>query len=165
MSYFSSGKNERDVRAANGAGNHESAPGVAAKPAPDQASTLGRGVMVTGNIVCAGSLQIFGDVVGDIHAGRLVVCEGAKIEGKIVAAEAVIQGSFKGSIHGNSVKLQNTAVVEGEIYNKSLAIEQDARFEGVARRLERPVEPPSNPRKNGEMPARVDPAAIPVAVQ
>jgi cytoskeletal protein CcmA (bactofilin family) len=54
----------------------------------------------------------------------------------------VIEGSFNGTIHGNSVKLQKTAVVEGEIYNKSLAIEEAARFEGVSRRLERAVEGP-----------------------
>lgn len=46
-------------------------------------------------------------------------------------------------IHGNTVKLQGTAVVEGEIYSKSLAIEQEALFEGVSRRLERAVEAPS----------------------
>jgi hypothetical protein len=34
-------------------------------------------------------------------------------------------------------------LVEGEIYNKSLTIEQNAQFEGVARRLDKAVEMPS----------------------
>ncbi len=38
---------------------------------------------------------------------------------------AVIQGTFNGSIHDNSVKLLASAMVEGEIYNRSLTIEQD----------------------------------------
>ena len=55
----------------------------------------------------------------------------------------MIEGAFTGTINANAVKLQKTAVVDGEIYNKSLAIEENARFEGVSRRLERPVEPPT----------------------
>src|SRR4051794_11883727 len=100
-------------------------------------------MQVTGDIVCTGALQIFGRVTGDIHASQLAIREGAQVQGKIIAPEAVIEGAFHGSIHANTVKLQKSAVVEGEIFNKSLSIEGDARFEGVSRRLERAVEAPS----------------------
>jgi cytoskeletal protein CcmA (bactofilin family) len=110
---------------------------------PEIVSTLGHGMLVTGNIVCTGAMHIFGRVVGDIHASLLVICEGAKVEGKIVAPDLIVQGEFRGVINGNNVKLQGTAVVDGEIFNKSLAIEQNARFEGVARRLDKPVLAPS----------------------
>jgi cytoskeletal protein CcmA (bactofilin family) len=105
-------------------------------------STFGTGMVVTGNIVCSGALQIFGRVNGDIQASHLVICEGAQVEGKIVAQDAVIQGAFSGTIHGNNIKLESTAVVDGEIFNKSLTIEQDALFEGMSRRLDKPVDPP-----------------------
>jgi cytoskeletal protein CcmA (bactofilin family) len=107
-----------------------------------EVSTIGSGMQVTGNIICAGALQIFGAVTGDIHAAHLSIREGARVEGKVLAPEAVIEGAFTGTIHGNNVKLQKTAVVEGEIHNKSLSIEEAARFEGVSRRLERAVEGP-----------------------
>jgi cytoskeletal protein CcmA (bactofilin family) len=110
---------------------------------------LGAGTQITGNIVCTGTLQVYGRIIGDIHASQLVICEGARVEGKIIAPEAIIRGTFNGSIHGNTVKLQKTASVEGEIYNKSLGIEQDARFEGVARRLDQPVAGPSKDQING----------------
>ena len=128
-----------------------------AAPAPAKAEVLsvfGPGMLITGNIVCAGGLQIFGRVTGEIHAARLVICEGARVEGKIVAQDTVIQGEFKGTIHGNSVKLQGTAMVDGEIYNRALTIEQNAQFEGVARRLDRPVDAPSSERLNGEAPVQ-----------
>lgn len=117
----------------------ETAPG---KP-NEMVSTLGHGMLITGNIVCEGSVQIFGRVVGDIHASQLVICQGARVEGKVIAPETVIQGTFNGTIHGNSVKLQSTASVEGEIFNKSLTIEENAQFEGVARRLDKAVAAPS----------------------
>jgi cytoskeletal protein CcmA (bactofilin family) len=140
LSYFSGSKIERDAKPANGSARIE----AARPPArPDDISTIGSGMQVVGNIVCAGALQIFGQVTGDIHAAHLSIREGARVEGKVIAPDAVIEGAFNGTIHGNAVKLQKTAVVDGEIFNKSLAIEQDARFEGVSRRLERAVEGPS----------------------
>jgi cytoskeletal protein CcmA (bactofilin family) len=113
-------------------------------------SVFGPGMMITGNIVCAGALQVHGRVTGEIHTAQLTICEGAKVEGKIVAQDTVIKGEFKGTIHGNTVKLQGTAVVDGEIFNRSLTIEQNAQFEGVARRLDRPVDAPSMDRARSE---------------
>jgi cytoskeletal protein CcmA (bactofilin family) len=82
-----------------------------------------------------------------------VICEGAKVEGKIVAPDVVVQGEFRGTINGNNVKLQATAVVDGEIFNKSLTIEQNALFEGVARRIDKPVAAPTMGQAPVETPA------------
>ena len=95
-------------------------------------------------------MQIHGRVIGDIHAARLMISKGAVVEGKVTAQEAVIDGTFKGTIYGNSVKLQATAVVDGEIFKQSLVIEQNAQFEGVSRRLETPVEAPT--QRSGQRP-------------
>jgi cytoskeletal protein CcmA (bactofilin family) len=134
---FSRRKKEQDTK---------TSPAVAA-PAPasksPDLSTFGQGMQITGNVVCPGALQIFGRITGEIHAAQLTVCEGARVEGKVTAQETVIQGVFSGTIHCNSVKLEKTAVVEGEIFNKALSVEQGAQFEGVARRLESPVQAPS----------------------
>jgi cytoskeletal protein CcmA (bactofilin family) len=138
VSYFSSAKNDKvEVKAA---ASPSTAP---VRKNGDDTSTIGSAMTVTGNIVCAGSLQIYGRVAGDIHAAQPAIREGAHVEGKVIALDAVIEGTFNGTIHGNTVKLQKTAVVDGEIFNKSLAIEENARFEGVSRRLERAVEAPS----------------------
>jgi cytoskeletal protein CcmA (bactofilin family) len=142
---FSKSESERDDQGYNaGRGDVKSdAKAASAKASPETVSTLGRGVLVTGNIVSEGTLQICGRVNGDIHASHLVIKEGAQIEGNVVAQETIILGTCKGIIRGNSVKLQGMAVVEGEIYSKSLTIEQQAQFEGVSRRLDKPVDAPS----------------------
>lgn len=150
MSYFSQSKGERDTKSVDtapaAAKPEVSAP--ARKQGQDMVSTLGAGLLITGNIVSTGSVQIFGRVIGDIHAAQLLISKGAKVEGKVMAQEAVIDGDFKGTIHSNSVKLQATAVVDGEIFNNSLVIEQNAQFEGVARRLSAPVEAPTSDQIN-----------------
>ena len=165
MNYFSQPKGAREVKLKETAvepkvESRTEAPSV--KSAQDVLSTFGHGMLVTGNVVCTGALQIFGRVTGEIHAAKVVICEGAKVEGKIRAQDVVIQGEFLGTVHANSVKLQSTAKVDGEVFNKQLAIEQNALFEGVSRRLERPIEPPSADQVNG---AKAAPAPQPAHVQ
>ncbi len=149
MSYFSPPKNERD-KVVSLTETKPADKTAAVKAAPEQASTLAAGMLITGNIISAGSVQIFGRVVGDIHAAQLVISEGAYVEGKAMAQDMVISGAFKGTIHGNSVKLTNTAVVDGEIYKQSLMIDENAQFEGMSRRLEKPVEAPSRAQVRSE---------------
>jgi cytoskeletal protein CcmA (bactofilin family) len=152
LNYFTPSKNQRDA-----------APGKDVEPrlnaatgnSPEILSTFGTGLIITGNVVCQGALQIFGRVIGEIQASHLVICEGAKVEGKVIAQEAVIQGAFNGTIHGNSVKLQGKAAVDGEIFNKSLVIEPNVQFEGVSRRLDRTIETPASDDLAGLSPAPV----------
>jgi cytoskeletal protein CcmA (bactofilin family) len=55
------------------------------------------------------------------------------VEGTIAAQELTIGGRFKGTIQADRVTLTNSAVVEGEIHHRSLAIEENAWFAGVSR--------------------------------
>jgi cytoskeletal protein CcmA (bactofilin family) len=150
LSYFSQSKNERDIKVVkqNEARPQDAAP--SASPGSDVVSTLGQGMLINGNIVCTGPVQVFGRVIGDIHAAKLTICEGGKVVGNVIAPETVIQGVFSGTVYANNVKLQSTAVVDGEIFNKLITIEQNAMFEGVARRLDQPVAPPSAAQLKGE---------------
>lgn len=143
MSYFSAAKGERPIKPPEAAAPEVKPPAPQRTAEREIVSTLGAGLLITGNIVSTGGVQVFGRVAGDIHAAHLVVGKGAIIEGNVRAQDVIIDGTFKGTIHGNVVKLQSTATVEGEIYNRSLAIDQNANFEGVARRLTQPVEAPS----------------------
>jgi cytoskeletal protein CcmA (bactofilin family) len=144
VNYFSSPKATRDAKPTEVRLDPPTTATAPAAPAKtDVLSTFGHGMVITGNIVCAGALQIYGQVSGEIHAAQLTICEGAKVEGKVISQDTVVQGEFKGTIHGNTVKLQASAIVDGEIFNRSLTIEQNAQFEGVSRRLDRPVEAPS----------------------
>ena len=56
----------------------------------------------------------------------------APVEGAIAAQDLTIGGRFKGTIQANRVTLTSSAVVEGEIHHRSLAIEENAWFAGVS---------------------------------
>jgi cytoskeletal protein CcmA (bactofilin family) len=103
LSYLSQLKGERDKKGLKLAQDEPRLP----EPADnsrllEKASILGAGMIITGNIVCDGSVQIFGRVIGDIHVSHLLICEGAEVEGKITAEETSIQGAFKGTLHSNT---------------------------------------------------------------
>lgn len=113
------------------------------KPAAaDDVTTFGRDLLITGDVVCAGLVTVFGRVIGDIHAVSLTIAEGGRVDGNVTVQDTVIRGAYKGTLHGGIVKLQGAAVVEGELHNNSLSIEENVLFEGVARRLERAVKAP-----------------------
>jgi hypothetical protein len=51
----------------------------------------------------------------------------------VVAEELTIAGQVKGTIHANRVKLESTAVVEGDIFHRLMSMEENARFEGLSK--------------------------------
>jgi len=102
-------------------------------------SIIGTDLTITGNLESQGEVQIDGEVQGDIHAARIVVGEQAHITGALLADDVVIRGSVQGSIRGNSVTFQAASRVEGDVFHRSLAIEQGAYFEGKSRRSEDPM--------------------------
>lgn len=112
----------------------------AARPSgPSGASVIGADLTIVGNLESKGEVQIDGDVQGDIHASRIIVGERARITGSLIADEIVIRGSVQGSVRGNSVTFQSTSHIEGDVFHRSLAIEQGAYFEGKSRRSDDPM--------------------------
>jgi cytoskeletal protein CcmA (bactofilin family) len=108
----------------------------------DQASCIGRGTTIIGKIVGDDAVQVFGNVEGELRALTILIDEGAKVEGDILAEQLTIGGTVKGTIRANRVKLNGTAVVEGDIFHRSLSIEENARFEGSSKRENNAVDVP-----------------------
>jgi cytoskeletal protein CcmA (bactofilin family) len=115
---------------------------------PEAASSISSGLSIVGKITGQGALTIFGRVEGEVRASTVVIAEGAHMLGDVVAEELTVGGEVKGTIHANRVRLNPTGVVEGDIFHRTLAIEENARFEGTSRRNENPIETPSQVKIN-----------------
>ena len=116
------------------------------------ASVIGPDLIIHGNLVSKGEVQVDGEVQGDIHGTYVVVGENARITGGIIAEEVVVRGHVMGSVRGKRVMLQSSSHVEGDIHHQTLAIEQGAYFEGKSRRSDDPtagVPRPEVPMANG----------------
>jgi cytoskeletal protein CcmA (bactofilin family) len=108
----------------------------------DQTSSISRGTAIIGKIIGEGTVHVFGQIEGELRAITVLIDEGAKVEGDVVAEELTIGGKVKGIIHANRVRLNSTAVVEGDIFHRSLSIEENARFEGSSKREDNAVDVP-----------------------
>jgi cytoskeletal protein CcmA (bactofilin family) len=106
---------------------------------PEAASSISSGLSIIGKIIGHGALTIFGRVEGEVHASTVVIAEGAEMSGDVVAEELTVGGHIKGTINANRVRLNGTSVVEGDIFHRTLAIEENARFEGTSRRNENAI--------------------------
>jgi cytoskeletal protein CcmA (bactofilin family) len=91
-----------------------------------------------------GPAQVFGRIEGELRASDLLIGEGAQIEGCVIAQNVTVCGRVKGTIHAVRVKLQNSGAVEGDIFHKSLSIDENSLFEGSSRRVENPTDPSSS---------------------
>ena len=116
-------------------------------------STIGRDLIVTGDVTSKSALVIDGQIRGNVNCASLVLGESSEIEGNVVAEDVVIRGRVIGSIRGVRVILQSTCHVEGDLVHASLAMEQGAYFEGKSCRSENPL---SSDRPISKKPAPVE---------
>lgn len=110
---------------------------------PRMASVLGADLVFEGVVHGEGELMIDGALKGDVHVTRLVVGEHAHIEGNVRCAAVEVRGRVLGNIESQSVKLYETAFVEGDITHGQLSIDVGAYFQGRCQQF-RP-EPASAP--------------------
>ena len=97
---------------------------AAAPESGNNVSSISAGMTVIGKITGSGSVKVL------------------EVEGDVVAEELTVGGRVKGTIRANRVRLNSTASVEGDIFHRSLAIEENARFEGTSRRDDNAAERP-----------------------
>lgn len=120
-------------------------------------SIIGPDLVITGNLISKGEVQVDGAVQGDIHGSHVIVGPNATISGGIVAEEVVVRGHVIGSVRGKRVMLQASSQVEGDIYHNALSIEQGAMFEGKSRRTSQDpragIEPSPLPGASAARPA------------
>jgi cytoskeletal protein CcmA (bactofilin family) len=65
------------------------------------------------------------------------------MEGSVIAQDVTVCGRVKGTIRAVRVKLQDGGAVEGDIFHRSLSIDENFLFEGSSRRVENPTDPSS----------------------
>ena len=85
-------------------------------------------------IISQGTLQVDGEVEGDVRGTEVIIGEKGRVTGTVAAERVIVRGTISGVIRGMTVTLQASSRVEGDIHHMSLAIEQGAEFDGRCRR-------------------------------
>ena len=124
---------------------------------PSAKSVIGNDLKIIGQglkIISQGTLQVDGEVEGDVGGSEVIIGEKGKVTGTVAAERVIVRGKISGVIRGATVTLQSSARVEGDIHHMSLAIEQGAEFDGRCRRpadageLNLNLEPGGQPKPN-----------------
>ena len=69
----------------------------------------------------------------------LVLGENAQLEGSVVAEDVMVRGRLIGSVRALRVTLESKSHVEGNLFHKSLSLEQGTHFEGESHPSEDPL--------------------------
>lgn len=112
---------------------HKVEPQRAALPKGSDANcVVSKGTRIEGDFASAESVRLDGVVVGQLKCDkRLVIGEAGSVEGKVVAADAVVMGHIKGDLLvSGTLQLTGTARIEGDIQAKSLSVEEGAAYHG-----------------------------------
>lgn len=126
-------------------------------------SLIGRDVTIIGNLSSEGEIRIEGEIEGDVECASLVLGETASVKGGVTAAQVIVGGRLNGSITGDTVTLQPSCHVDGEIHHKSLMIEQGAFFEGLSRRSDKAAAADEKSKPSADRSAPAAEAAKPPA--
>lgn len=133
--------------------NPNPSPRAGAAPTP---SIVGADVHIEGNVKTVGELQLDGSITGDLACGCLVMGESGAVDGTIAADSVTVRGSVKGEIRAKSVRLEKSAIVEGDVYHESLSVEAGAKLTGRFAHTSGPKVVPAAPTKPVETPSFVE---------
>ena len=105
-------------------------------------SIISADLVLDGNIVSNGEVQVDGTVNGNIQCKALIVGVRGSVAGEVVAQTVRMHGSINGMIRAKSVFLASTARMSGDVKHESLAIEPGAHMEGHCKRITEAVVAP-----------------------
>jgi cytoskeletal protein CcmA (bactofilin family) len=93
---------------------------------------VAKGTKIEGNFRSPENIRMDGTIVGEIRCDKkLVMGEDSLAEGKIFAQDAVIMGNVRGDINvTETLHLQSTAKIQGNIVTKYLIVDEGAVFNG-----------------------------------
>jgi cytoskeletal protein CcmA (bactofilin family) len=119
-------------------------PPSARAPSPETGkSVISNDLRIIGQsltIISRGTLQVDGEVEGDVGGAEIIIGEDGKVTGTVAGERVIVRGRIFGVIRAMTVALQASARVEGDIHHVSLAIEEGAEFDGRCRRTADPSE-------------------------
>jgi cytoskeletal protein CcmA (bactofilin family) len=104
-------------------------------------TVISSGTRIAGPLFSKDDLTIEGTVEGPISGeGRVVIGTSADVRGEVRGREVTIAGPLKWSVHATvSIRLLDSAEVQGDLSAPRIAIDEGAVFEGQVRMLRNPA--------------------------
>ena len=83
-----------------------------------------------GSFVSNSSLDIDGEVFGNIKCSHLTIRARGTVRGDVIASTASVHGYVKGVVRAKHVKFGKTAKFDGEVFYSSIVVDSGASING-----------------------------------
>jgi len=93
-------------------------------------SVLGADLRITGEITTTGSVEVLGEIEGNLTAAGLIVGQEGRLKGTVKAGMVDVKGKLDGKVACDSLTLRSTAVVKADITTTGIVIESGATIDG-----------------------------------
>ncbi len=93
-------------------------------------SVLANDLKIVGEVTSAGSIEILGEVDGNLTAHGLIVGSEGRVSGTVRAETVEVKGRLEGKISTEGLTLRAAAHVAADITYSTLVIENGATVEG-----------------------------------
>jgi cytoskeletal protein CcmA (bactofilin family) len=106
--------------------------GLSSAPAGDQA-TIGKSLIIKGEVSGSESLYIDGKIEGAINlpGNRVTIGRNGQVAANIMAREVVVLGKVRGNVHASDrIDIRNEGSLTGDVIAARIAIEDGAFFKG-----------------------------------
>lgn len=93
-------------------------------------SVLGADLRITGEVTSTGSMEVLGEIDGNLTAQGLVIGQEGRVKGSVTANMVDIKGKLDGKIACDSLTLRSTAEVRADVTTAGIVIESGAAIDG-----------------------------------
>jgi cytoskeletal protein CcmA (bactofilin family) len=93
-------------------------------------SVLGADLKITGEITTTGSVEVLGEIDGNITAHGLIIGQEGRVKGSVQAQTVEVKGKLDGKVACESFTLRSSARVKADITTAGVVIESGAEIEG-----------------------------------
>lgn len=93
-------------------------------------SVLGSDLKITGEIVSTGSVEVLGEIDGNITAHGLLIGQEGRVKGTVNANTVEVKGKLDGKVMCESFTLRSSAAVKADVTTTGIVIESGAAMDG-----------------------------------
>lgn len=106
-----------------------------ARPATSPGSNAGRSVLgadlrITGEITTTGSVEVLGEIDGNLTAHGLIIGSEGRMRGSVQANTVEVKGKLDGKVTCETFTLRSSAEVKADVTTAGIVIESGAAMDG-----------------------------------
>ncbi len=96
----------------------------------DIPSIIASDLKIVGNLICGGSIEIEGEIEGNVTCGQVTIRRSGSVKGDVSADNIQVDGEINGLVKGKNIVLAESGRVTGVIMYEALSVKDGAYIDG-----------------------------------